>query len=141
MMLTKNTAKEVGVLDRLDAKQSIFGGAQYLRKLHNRIPNYINSSEKKWMALASYNVGYYHFRDARALALLKEFNPNIWDGIRRALPYLSEARYFKKLWYGYARGKEPVIYVDRIKNYYDILRKVYGKAKTDRYPAEKIEGL
>ncbi len=129
MMLTQNTAKSLGVTNRLDPKESIFGGAKYLTKMKKRFPSYIRGGDRKWLALASYNVGYYHLRDAQALALLKEFNPSQWRGVRKALPLLSNSRYFKKTWYGYARGQEPVIYVDRIKNYYDILKNVYGRVR------------
>jgi membrane-bound lytic murein transglycosylase F len=122
MMLTKVTAKEMGIEDRTDPKQSIQGGAKYLKKLIGRIPRYIPKSQRKWYGLASYNVGYYHLRDAVALAVLQNKNPTHWVGVKEVLPLLSQRKYFKNLRYGYARGLEPVIYVTRIRNYYDILR-------------------
>ncbi|MEO0337508.1 MAG: membrane-bound lytic murein transglycosylase MltF, partial [Pseudomonadota bacterium] len=129
MMLTKATAKEMGIEDRTDPKQSIMGGAKYLRSLIDRIPSYVPEAQKKWYGLASYNVGYYHLRDAVALAVLQNKNPTHWVGVKEVLPLLSQRKYFKNLRYGYARGLEPVIYVTRIRNYHDILNnKALGRS-------------
>lgn len=123
MMLTKRTAKEVGVDDRLDPVKSIFGGARYLARLLRRIPRFIPSVDRRWMALASYNVGFGHLQDGRKIAIDLNFNPNRWDDVRKVLPLLSQQRYFRYLRYGYARGSEPVIYVIRVQNYFQILNK------------------
>ncbi|EQC45098.1 membrane-bound lytic murein transglycosylase MltF [Bacteriovorax sp. DB6_IX] len=125
MMLTRATAKQMKVRNRLNPAESIFGGAHYLSLLIKRVPPYISKSDRVWMALAAYNVGYYHMRDARSIAIWKELNPNYWKDVKRSLPYLSKKSYFKKLPYGYARGNEPVIYVERIRRYYDLLKKQY----------------
>lgn len=125
MMLTRNTAREMNVQDRTDPEQSIFGGARYLRKQLKRLPSYVWKRHKKWFALASYNVGFYHLRDAMALAVLQNKNPGSWVHVRQVLPLLSKRKYYKNLRYGYARGLEPVIYVSRIRNYYDLLRNAY----------------
>jgi membrane-bound lytic murein transglycosylase F len=79
MMLTLPTAKAMGVTNRIDAQQSIFGGAEYLAKLERRVPRYIPNPDRKWMALASYNVGFAHMRDARGLAAWVNENPT--DGM------------------------------------------------------------
>ncbi len=121
MMLTRATAKAMGVTNRLDFEQSIDGGAKYLRQLERRIPFYIPAPDRKWMTLAAYNVGFAHMRDARAVAVWKQENPNRWAGVREALPLLSVQKTYKRLPHGYARGLEPVLYVDRIRNYHNIL--------------------
>ena len=41
--------------------------------------------------------------------------------MREVLPLLSEPEYYKNLKYGYARGHEPVQYVQRIRNYRDVI--------------------
>ncbi len=38
------------------------------------------------------------------------------------LPLLGKRRYYRSLKHGYARGAEPVRYIQRIRNYADILR-------------------
>lgn len=56
MMLTKDTAKAMGVKNRTDAMQSIQGGAKYLEvleKLYVDVP----AAERLWFVLASYNMG------------------------------------------------------------------------------------
>ncbi len=122
MMLTNDTAEEMKVRNRLNAAESIFGGAKYLVKLIDRVPPYIPSTDRLWMAVASYNVGYYHMRDARSIAVWKDKNPNFWKDVREVLPLLSDKKYYRKVPYGYARGVEPVMYVKRIRHYYDILK-------------------
>ena len=134
MMLTKATAKAMGVTKRTDPKQSIIGGAKYLHKLSNRLPRFIDKNSRLWMTLASYNVGYAHLRDARGLAAWREKNPNTWAGVRAVLPLLAQKKYYKRLPHGYARGKEPVVYVDRIKNYYELIQKaINGTVKVKIY--------
>lgn len=122
MMLTLNTAKAFGVTNRLDATQSIQGGARYLAHMEKRLGEEIPAHERIWFALAAYNVGYYHLRDARSLARKLGKNPDSWHGVSQVLPLLSEKRYYSQLPYGYARGLEPVRYIRRIRNYADILR-------------------
>lgn len=123
MMLTRHTAEELGVKNRLDPEASIMGGARYLLTLMKRIPPYVKSSDRLWFALAAYNVGYSHLRDAMSLAVQQNLNPTRWKDVRAVLPLLSKARYHRRLPYGYARGLEPVIYVDRIRNFYRILKR------------------
>ncbi len=123
MMITKRTAKELGVKNRKDPKESIFGGAKYIRKIINRLPEYLHPDDKIWFALASYNVGYYHLRDALALSIWQNKNPTRWHSVKEVLPLLAHKKYYRKLPYGHARGLEPVIYVNRIKDFYDILKK------------------
>lgn len=121
MMLTLNTAKSLGISNRLDPEQSLEGGTRYLRKLYKRLPSFIPKRDREWMMLASYNIGFSHLRDARALAVWKKKNPNSWNGVKEALPLLSQRKYYQKLPHGYARGLEPILYVKRIKEYYSIL--------------------
>ncbi|MBF0288569.1 MAG: membrane-bound lytic murein transglycosylase MltF [SAR324 cluster bacterium] len=124
MMLTKKTAKSLKVKNRLNPQQSIMGGAKYLKKLLKRVPDDVEPSDRLYYALAAYNVGMGHIHDAQTLA--REFgkNPNSWQELKEILPLLSQKKYYKKLKYGYARGNEPVRYVDRILNYHDILKKI-----------------
>jgi membrane-bound lytic murein transglycosylase F len=121
MMLTLPTAREVGIKSRLDARQSIFGGAKYLADLRSRLPEEITEPDRTWIALAAYNVGMGHVYDARRLARELGKNPDLWHDFREVLPLLSQKKYYKDLRYGYARGSEPVRYVQRIRNYHDML--------------------
>ena len=121
MMLTRGTAKQMEVKDRLDPEQSIMGGARYLSHLRKRVPAHIEIADKMWMTFAAYNIGYQHLRNARAVAVWRDLNPNSWANVRKVLPLLTQKRYYKYLPNGFARGSEPVVYVDRIRHYYDII--------------------
>ncbi len=121
MMLTQATAKEVGVTNRLDAEQNIYGGAKYLAKLRARLPESIQEPDRTWLALAAYNIGMGHLKDARSLAQQLGKNPDSWHDLKTVLPLLAKKQYYKKLKYGYARGGEPVRYVTRIRDFEDIL--------------------
>lgn len=117
MMLTLPTARAMGVTDRLDPRQSIFGGARYLARIKRRLPDDIKDPDRTWLALAAYNVGFAHLRDAQQLAQDQGLNPNLWGDVNDVLPLLSDKRYYTRLKSGYARGIEPVRYVQRIREY------------------------
>ena len=121
MMLTKNTAKQLGIENRTDPFDSTKGGASYLVILKKRIPQRITEPDRTWMALAAYNVGFGHLEDARVLTQSRGGNPDQWADVREALPLLTQKEWYKKTKFGYARGHEPVLYVRNIRNYYDLL--------------------
>jgi len=121
MMLTRATAAQMGVTDRLDPAQSILGGARYLRRMLDRIPARIQAPDRIWFALAAYNVGYGHLEDARVITERQGFNPDLWIDVKRHLPLLSKKRWYQNTRHGYARGGEPVRYVENIRLYSDTL--------------------
>ncbi|MEA5446349.1 membrane-bound lytic murein transglycosylase MltF [Gammaproteobacteria bacterium AB-CW1] len=131
MMLTQRTASDLGVQNRIDPQESIFGGARYFRQVRDRLPPEIEEPDRSWMALAAYNVGFYHLMDARMLTEQKGANPDRWMDVRDHLPLLSQRQYYTQTRYGYARGREPVIYVDNIRRYYDILSWMMPKEDDD----------
>ena len=117
MMLTLTTAREMKISNRLDPQQSLTGGAAYLSKLRVRLPDRINEPDRTLLALAAYNVGFGHMEDARILTQRNGQDPDQWEHVRQHLPKLSNKQYYPALKYGYARGNEPVIYVDNIRYY------------------------
>jgi membrane-bound lytic murein transglycosylase F len=122
MMLTRVTAKELGIADRIDPEQSIQGGAQYFKKIFERIPERIQGADRMWMALAAYNVGMGHLEDARVLTQRHGADPDKWADVKRYLPLLAKRKYYQHTKHGYARGWEPVAYVQHIRQFYNILR-------------------
>lgn len=124
MMLTNETADRMGVTDRLDPRQSILAGAKYLTLLKESLPARIAEPDKTWLALAAYNQGLGHLEDARRIAKAKGMNPDSWADVKQTLPLLSRGGYKGVMRYGYARGGEAVIFVESIRNYYDILAKL-----------------
>ena len=121
MMLTQKTAETLGVKSRIDPRESIEGGVRYLAQLHERVGDEVLEPDRTYMALAAYNVGWGHLEDARTLAEQLGRDPSSWQGVSSTLPLLRQKVYYRKLPHGYARGTEPVRYVDRIKTYYRIL--------------------
>jgi len=122
MMLTIDTAKSLGVEDRLDPEQSILGGARYLSKMMNKISEKIKGEDRVWFALAAYNVGFGHLEDARILTQLQGGDPDKWTDVSERLPLLADKNWYRKTKYGYARGGEPVKFVKNIRRYRDILK-------------------
>lgn len=121
MMLTEETARGLGISDRLDPRASIFGGAQYFVRVRNQLPNRIAEPDRTWMTLAAYNVGIGHLEDARILTQLHGRNPDAWEDVRDHLPLLTQSKWYTQVKRGYARGWEPVRFVDNIRSYMDIL--------------------
>lgn len=125
MMLTRNTAESLGVMDRLDPVAAIDGGARYLADRHRRLPETIPEPDRTFLALASYNIGRGHLLDARQLARELGKNPDSWDDMKEVLPLKADKRYYPSTRYGYARGYEPVHYVQRIRNYRDVISSAF----------------
>jgi membrane-bound lytic murein transglycosylase F len=121
MMLTKNTARLLKVKNRLDPKESIVGGTRHIKQMIKFVPKGVEGENRLKFALAAYNIGLGHIRDAQTLAREIGLNPNIWSDLKIVLPLLSQKKYYRDLKYGYARGEEPVKYVESIYNYRRIL--------------------
>jgi membrane-bound lytic murein transglycosylase F len=121
MMLTEATARSLDVVDRLDPRASIFGGARYFVRVRNQIPKRILEPDRTWFALAAYNVGTGHLEDARILTQMHNKNPDSWTDVREHLPLLTQTKWYTRVKRGYARGWEPVRYVENIRGYMDIL--------------------
>ena len=89
--------------------------------LHSRMPERIPEPDRTKFALAAYNVGFGHLNDARILAQRAGANPDSWDVVAEYLPLLRQRRYYSTLEYGFARGNEPVAYVENIYRFKGIL--------------------
>ena len=126
MMLTQPVAKSLGVTNRLHAEQNIYAGAKFHAKMKKMV-EHVDEPDRTWLALAAYNVGRGHFRDAQKLARKLGKDPDRWSDMKEVLPLLSDKKYYKDLRYGYARGSEPVNYVTRIRSYNELLYDHFGK--------------
>lgn len=121
MMLTQATAEYLGLDDRVDPKNSIFGGAQFYARQTERIADTVDEPDRTWMALAAYNVGFYHLKDAQLLTDNQGGDPDTWIDVSKRLPLLAQRQFYSQLAHGYARGWEPVLYVNNIRSYYNLL--------------------
>jgi membrane-bound lytic murein transglycosylase F len=121
MMLTADTARALGIKDRANPEQSIFAGARYLAQVREMIPERIAEPDRTWFTLAAYNVGFGHLEDARIITQALGKNPDSWAEVRARLPLLAQQRWYTRAKRGYARGWEPVQFVDRIQRVLTLL--------------------
>ena len=132
MMLTSDTADAMGIQDRKNPQQSIFAGARYLAEVREKIPDRIPEPDRTWLTVAAYNVGFGHLEDARIITQEKGKNPDSWTDVRDSLPLLAQERWYLKAKRGYARGWEPVQFVDRVQRYLTLLEWQPGEAVAER---------
>jgi membrane-bound lytic murein transglycosylase F len=121
MMLTPSTAEAMGITDRADPRQNILAGARYFADVRIKVPERIREPDRTWLALAAYNVGFGHLEDARIIAQTRGLNPDSWADVRKELPLLAQERWYAQAKHGYARGWEPVQFVDRVQRYLTLL--------------------
>ena len=139
MQLTLESANAVKVANPADARQSIFGGARYFRQVYEKIPSHVPDPDRTWFALAAYNIGYGHLEDARVLTQRAGKDPDSWEDVREFLPLLAQEYWYTQTSNGYARGSEPVRYVDNIRNYVDLLEWVGSGGASARLGAPTLD--
>jgi membrane-bound lytic murein transglycosylase F len=147
MMLTLPTARDLDIENRLDPAQSLRGGARYLKNIKRRLPKDIGEPDLTWFALAAYNVGMGHLEDARVITERQGGDPDLWIDVMERLPLLQKSKYYQNTRYGYARGSEPVTYVQNIRHYYSVLQwqditrnKMRPPVQTDEFLPAMVRG-
>ena len=118
MQIMPRTADHLGLPreDLCNPERNIAAAAKYIRELSDRFADVGNPIERCCYVLASYNGGFFHIRDAMALARKQGRNPNRWSDVREYVLRLSTPAYYNDpvVKYGYMRGSETVNYVNRI---------------------------
>jgi membrane-bound lytic murein transglycosylase F len=116
MMLTLPTAASVGVTNRLDPIQSIYGGAQYLSELGDIVEYGTSSGDKIAFILAAYNLGMTNVSNA-----IDEISSNpsklTWLELEEHL--ISRKSSMDSV--DYSRGQQTVDFVERVRDYYYLL--------------------
>jgi len=130
MQLTGISLSAAKVSDPADPRQSIFGGARFFKQVYDKIPSHVPEPDRTWFALAAYNIGYGHLEDARVLTQKAGRDPDSWQDVREYLPLLAQEYWYTQTENGYARGWEPVRYVDNVRGYRDLLEWVWGGSAT-----------
>lgn len=119
MQVLPRTGKQFGFDDLKKPENGLAAGVVYMNWLEKRFPGELDLQERIFFAIAAYNAGAGHVRDARTLARKQGLNPNKWfDNVEKAMLLLSKPEYYKKARFGYVRGKEPVNYVREIRDRY-----------------------
>jgi membrane-bound lytic murein transglycosylase F len=116
MMLTLPTAASVGVTNRLDPIQSIYGGAQYLSDLKKIVKYGTSSEDKIAFVLAAYNLGLTNIKNAID-DLNMEPSKVTWLNLEEHLINLKSSMDSED----YSRGQQTVDFVERVRNYYYLL--------------------
>lgn len=118
MQIMPRTAEHLGlsISDIHHPERNIAAAAKYIRELSEHFADVPNAHERQNFVLASYNGGYFHIRDAMALARKFGRNPNRWNEVSEYVLKLSDPQFYRDptVKYGYMRGTETVDYVTRI---------------------------
>lgn len=126
MQIMPETAKELGVMDPYSPSESLNAGTKYINQMMTSHEDIRDSLQRVKFALASYNAGLYHIKDAQKLAEKQGLNPLVWDdNVELALLDLSFPEHYNKSFikYGYVRGEEPYNYVRKIFKRYEHYKK------------------
>lgn len=141
MQIMPETAKHLGLAesDVYEPELNIYAAARYINELNTRFMDIRNSEERKFFILASYNGGFFHIRDAMALAKKNGKNPHKWIHVAEYVLKLSTPEYYNDpvVKYGYMRGNETANYVSAIYSRwqkYRGVRNASSLAPTDDVP-------
>lgn len=127
MQLMPATAVELGIDDPRDPEQNIRAGSLYLKRMFDQWETIPDSVQRIKFAMASYNCGYGHIRDAQRLAHKQGKDSLRWDnGVDFFVTKLSDPGYYNDpiVRHGYARGSEPYEYVRDIFERYSHYRTI-----------------
>ncbi|NLR92562.1 MltF family protein [Flammeovirga agarivorans] len=122
MQLMPATAKQYGANNPRDPRQNVRAGTKYLKWLEGFWDGIEDPNERIKFVLASYNAGQGHVLDAQRLAKKFNHDPNVWNGnVEKYMLLKSHKKYYRDevVKFGYARGKEPVNYVQSILDRYE----------------------
>ena len=141
MQIMPETAKHLGLAesDVYEPDLNIYAAARYINELNTRFTDIRNPEERKFFILASYNGGFFHIRDAMALAKKNGKNPHKWIHVAEYVLKLSTPEYYNDpvVKYGYMRGSETANYVSAIYSRwqkYRGVRNASSLATTDDVP-------
>jgi membrane-bound lytic murein transglycosylase F len=115
MQIMPKTARQLRVNPR-DPQKSIEAACRYLWSIDDQWKSIEDESERMKFILASYNVGVGHVQDAVRLAEKNGDDPHKWIDVAYWLIRKSKRSVYDDpvVKHGFARGTEPVAYVDQI---------------------------
>ena len=112
MMLTNNTAKAMGVSDRVDPYQSIGGGARYLEQMKADFAD-VPKTDRIWFALAGYNMGPNAVKSIQRKLRAQGIDDKSWANI---YAYLADNRASN------SRYGQAMHYVSNIRSYLETIK-------------------
>lgn len=139
MQIMPSTADMIGLsrAKLFDPEENIAGAARYIKTLNSKFLDIRDRDERNAFILASYNGGFFHIRDAMALAKKYGKNPHSWRDVSEFVLKLSNPTYYNDpvVKYGYMRGQETANYVESIRHRWAQYRnKARGGSGTFGFP-------
>jgi membrane-bound lytic murein transglycosylase F len=124
MMLTQETAKSLGITNRIDPRNSIIGGSRHLADITASIDYGLTESDRLNFALATYNLGATNVKNA---ILQTDIEPNLltWNDLKKELLVLNGDELYFEPHNGYSRGQQTIDFVERTREY-ALLMRVYS---------------
>lgn len=123
MQLMPGASAAVGITNISKPESNIRAGVLYLQHLGEQFPE-ARPHDRLALVLASYLVGPGHVFDAQRLARSLGLNPHSWrSGVAETLPLLEDARFSRSTRLGFARGRQAVVYANRILERYELYRR------------------
>lgn len=123
MQIMPGTADHLGLPRQMlnRPERNIEAGVRYLHELEGLLHDIHDRTERQNFAMASYNGGLQHIRDAMRLAERDGKNAQRWAVVREYVLRLSQPRYYQDplVKSGYMRGQETADYVDMIRQRYN----------------------
>lgn len=118
MQIMPSTAKYLGlpIEDIYTPEANIKASAKLMNELMNNFRDAASQQDRICFALAAYNGGEGHVRDAMALASKNGKDSHRWSSVQEYILKLSDPQYYNDpvVKRGYMRGSETSGYVDRI---------------------------
>lgn len=117
LQLMPPTARQFGVTNVYDPEDNVAGAARFIQWLEDYWADKISDEdERRRFILASYNTGHGHVEDARRLTVKNDGNDTVWIEVAYWLLQKSKREVYTDpvVKYGFARGLEPVTYVELI---------------------------
>lgn len=128
MQFMPEVGPKYGVYPNSSPEVQIAGGAKKLNRDIESWPEVKGKDQKIKFALACYNAGMSHIKDAQRLAKKHGFNPNYWDGnVETMVRNLSKSEYYRDevVQNGTMRGSHTANYVSSVYNRYISYKSLY----------------
>lgn len=143
MQIMPSTAQILGLSmqDIYSPEHNIAAAMRYMKMLMAEFRDIPRNGERIRFALAAYNGGKHHIRDAMALTQKYGKDPHQWSNVQEYVLKLSQASYYNDpvVKYGYMRGTETADYVNKIMQRYAGYRGQAHSANMDVTPQRAVK--
>ena len=125
MQIMPAVAKDFKVKDAHAPEENVSAGTRHFIRWIQIIKADTDQDRLK-MALAAYNAGLGHLRDAQKLARRYGKNPYKWSDLEKMYLKLQNKRYYKYVKHGFCRGQDVLNYVKKVTRQYNKFKSWYA---------------